>query len=224
MAENKKSFLLYSDIIHTVKKLSNEQAGELFKHVLSYVNNETPVTDNIIIELVFEPIRQSLKRDLLKYENICNRNRNNGSKGGRPVNPKEPNKPTGLIGNPKNPNKPDSDSDSDSDSGIEKKNINNKSVLKRQNVLDITSVVLNPENLTNEQLSARQKKIWDEALVSQVWIENNMRSLGLSERSVKEMIKTFLRLEFAADTANRPFSEIKKHFAYWAKKQNQKTA
>jgi len=70
MAEGKKSFLLYVDLIHTVKKLSNEQAGELFKHILSYVNDEHPVTENVLIEIAFEPIKQGLKRDLVKYEEI----------------------------------------------------------------------------------------------------------------------------------------------------------
>ena len=38
MAEGKKAFVLYCDIIHTVqKKLTNEQAGCLFKHTLRYV-------------------------------------------------------------------------------------------------------------------------------------------------------------------------------------------
>jgi hypothetical protein len=70
MAENKKSFLLYSDTYHTVKKLADDQAGKLFKTILSYVNDENPVIDDIIIELVFEPIKQYLKRDLRKYELI----------------------------------------------------------------------------------------------------------------------------------------------------------
>ena len=120
MADNKSSFLLYCDIIHTVKKLSDEQAGILFKHILSYVNDEHPVTEDVIIELVFEPIKQSLKRDLQKYERICERNKVNGGKGGRPIKPKKPN---GLIGNPKNPDepkKPDSDIVSDSESDIDR--------------------------------------------------------------------------------------------------------
>lgn len=70
MAENKKSFILYTDIIHTVKKLPKEKAGELFVHLLEYVNDLNPVTDDLVIELAFEPIKQSLKRDLKKYENI----------------------------------------------------------------------------------------------------------------------------------------------------------
>jgi hypothetical protein len=70
MAEDKKSFLLYADEYHTVKKLSDEQAGRLFKHILKYVNDENPITDDVIVDLVFEHIKQQLKRDLRKYESI----------------------------------------------------------------------------------------------------------------------------------------------------------
>jgi len=66
--DGKKSFLLYCDIKHTIDKLSNDKAGELFKHILAYVNDENPITNDIVIEIAFEPIKQSLKRDLKKWE------------------------------------------------------------------------------------------------------------------------------------------------------------
>jgi len=82
MAENKKSFLLYCDIIHTIKKLPDEKAGELFKHILSYVNDENPQTKDVIIDLVFEPIKQTLKRDLIRWENIKETKSISGRLGG----------------------------------------------------------------------------------------------------------------------------------------------
>ena len=84
MAKNKKSFVLYCDLIHTIEKLSNEQAGELFKHILRYVNDKDPEPKDVLIDLVFEPIKQQLKRDLKTYENRAERSRENGLKGGRP--------------------------------------------------------------------------------------------------------------------------------------------
>jgi len=66
--KDKKSFVLYSDLIHTVNQLPEDKAGLLFKHILSYVNDENPQTDDIIVKIAFEPIKQQLKRDLLKYE------------------------------------------------------------------------------------------------------------------------------------------------------------
>ncbi len=81
MAENKKGFLLYCDLLHTVEKLNDEQAGKLFKHVLEYVNDLNPETDDILLQVCFEPIRQSLKRDLQKYEKIREKKREAGKKG-----------------------------------------------------------------------------------------------------------------------------------------------
>lgn len=110
MAKDKSSFILYSDLLHTVDKLPDDMAGKLFKHILSYVNDLNPTTEDLIINIAFEPIKQQLKRDLLKYESICERNKSNGSKGGRPIK-EEPKKPSWLSGIPKEPKKPDNDND-----------------------------------------------------------------------------------------------------------------
>ncbi len=80
MAKDKKSFLLYTDLIHTVSQLPDDKAGALFKHILEYVNDKEPKTDDIIISIAFEPIRQALKRDLKRYEEIRERNRENARK------------------------------------------------------------------------------------------------------------------------------------------------
>jgi len=77
MATDKKSFLIYCDIIHTVEQLTDEQAGDLFKHLLRYVNDLNPQSDSVITKIAFEPIRQALKRDLDKYETIRKRNSDN---------------------------------------------------------------------------------------------------------------------------------------------------
>jgi hypothetical protein len=70
MAKDKKSFILYSDIIHTVEKLSDTDAGQLLKHLLRYVNDQNPTTENPLVEIAFEPIKQQLKRDLVKFEDV----------------------------------------------------------------------------------------------------------------------------------------------------------
>lgn len=80
MAKDKNSFLLYCDIIHTVEKLDDVQAGKLFKHLLKYVNDQDPTPEDIVTEIAFEPIKQSLKRDLIKYETIRERNSENAKK------------------------------------------------------------------------------------------------------------------------------------------------
>jgi hypothetical protein len=80
MAQDKKSFLLYCDLIHVVEQLTDEQAGSLFKHILQYVNDKNPVSDSVITKIAFEPIKQQLKRDLVKYEDIRKRNSDNAKK------------------------------------------------------------------------------------------------------------------------------------------------
>lgn len=114
MAKDKKSFVLYCDLIHTVRKLPKEDAGELFMHILEYVNDLNPETDNALVDIAFEPIKQSLKRDLKKYESRAERARENGKKGGRP---KKPKKTQSVISKPR---KPDSVSDSVSVNDIKK--------------------------------------------------------------------------------------------------------
>lgn len=108
--KDKKSFLLYCDLIHTIEKMPKEQAGELFCTILKYVNDQNPKVDDLVVSLVFEPIKQQLKRDLLKYNSLCERNSANGAKGGRP---KKAKKPTGLNGLQEKPRKADNDSDTD---------------------------------------------------------------------------------------------------------------
>jgi len=81
MAENKKSFILYCDLIHTIEKMPSDKAGELFKHILMYVNDMNPQTEDLIINLTFEPIKQQLKRDLKKFEEVKEIKSNGGRLG-----------------------------------------------------------------------------------------------------------------------------------------------
>ena len=105
-AEDKKSFILYSDLIHTVGKLPSKKAGELFLHILKYVNDQNPQTDDLIVNIAFEPIKQQLKRDLLKYENVKTKRSESGKLGGRPKKQKEAKKPNALIEKQKEAKKP----------------------------------------------------------------------------------------------------------------------
>lgn len=87
MAESKKSFVLYSDLISIVKKLvlkdrenKTNYAGELFLHILEYVNSNEPVPIDFIIEMAFEPIKLQLKRDFDKYEVVKEKRSQAGKK------------------------------------------------------------------------------------------------------------------------------------------------
>ena len=112
MATGKKSFILYCDQRGIFDKLSDEQAGVLIKHIFAYVSDENP-TGDFITELAFESIKTALKRDLRKYENYIDKQRENGAKGGRP---KKAKKPKPFFENPTEPKKADNVSVSVNDS------------------------------------------------------------------------------------------------------------
>jgi hypothetical protein len=115
----RKSFILHKDSLDVLDDLSDEQAGQLFKAIKAY-QCEGQIELNALIKIAFSPFKNQFMRDENKYQNIVDRNKINGSRGGRPNKQKEP---SGLSGNPKNPEKPqkaDSDSKSDSKSDSEK--------------------------------------------------------------------------------------------------------
>lgn len=146
MAKDKNSFLIYCDIIHTVDKLDDLQAGKLFKHLLKYVNDQNPIAEDIVTEIAFEPIRQSLNRDLIKYESIRERNSENAKKRWNATAsdriPKVPN-------NTKN-----ADSVSDSDSVI------SKDIYTKQKFSFLSALIENgfDEKLSKEWMQVRKQK------------------------------------------------------------------
>lgn len=79
MDNGKKSVLLYCDLIHTVAPLTDEEAGRLFKHYLAYINDLNPEPIDRLTGLIFEPIKQNLKRDLLKWEKKSQKNKDNAN-------------------------------------------------------------------------------------------------------------------------------------------------
>jgi hypothetical protein len=79
--EDKKGFILYVDIKTMVDALPDDYAGKLFKHVLAYVADEDPITDDLILQIAFEPIKMQLKRDLQKWNDKINKRTEAGKIG-----------------------------------------------------------------------------------------------------------------------------------------------
>ena len=75
MAENKKSFTAYCDWNTTFNSLPDEKAGQLIKHLFAYVNDEEPITDDLLINAVFANIKATLKRDLIKWKEKSEKNK-----------------------------------------------------------------------------------------------------------------------------------------------------
>jgi len=83
MATDKKSFILYCDLIHEVDHLTNEEKGLLFQHLLEYVNDKNPVLEDRVLLGSWKHIERQLKRDLAKYEAIKTKRVEAGRKGGK---------------------------------------------------------------------------------------------------------------------------------------------
>ena len=111
----KKSFLIHIDSLDVLDHLTNEQCGELLKAFKAYHYGEE-LNLSPVLSIAFTPFKNQFKRDLETYDNVCNRNKINGMKGGRPRNPENPSGYQKTQRNPEKPKKPDSDNDSDSDS------------------------------------------------------------------------------------------------------------
>lgn len=107
MAEGKKSFTAYCNWIDTFDELSDEEAGKLVKHLFRYVNDKHPEAPDKLTKIAFMEIKNTLKRDLMKWKSKAEVNRVNGSKGGRPKKPTETQKTqTVNLGSKNNPQKP----------------------------------------------------------------------------------------------------------------------
>lgn len=81
MAENKKSFILYADLIHTVRKMPKGKQAELFMAILGYVNDENPEVSDLLVSIAWEPIKLQLKRDLSDWREKVLKKSEGGKKG-----------------------------------------------------------------------------------------------------------------------------------------------
>ncbi len=126
----KDSFIVYTKFGEQVKLLSDTQAGILFRALISYQGGEELPKMDGMTNIAFSVIRQQIDFDNNKYQEVCDTNKANGQRGGRPAKsltgkgnkPKKPNgfesaenKPNGFSENRTKAKKPESDTDNDND-------------------------------------------------------------------------------------------------------------
>ena len=79
---DKATFILNNEYIEQVQKLNDTQAGQLFRTILLYANEQN-VDDpaDPMVSMVFSFIRQQMDKDYKKYEETCKKRAENGKKG-----------------------------------------------------------------------------------------------------------------------------------------------
>ena len=77
MAKDRAKGVLFSlDIRQQVELLSNEEAGELFKALLAYADEGTPIsTENRLLSVVFAGLRSQLDASAENYAKRCEKNK-----------------------------------------------------------------------------------------------------------------------------------------------------
>lgn len=81
---DKGTFILRSDFYPQVQLLTREQRGDLLTAIFAYTSDEKiPVLDGVT-KMCFEFIKASIDFYAVKYDAQCQKNRENGRKGGRP--------------------------------------------------------------------------------------------------------------------------------------------
>jgi len=117
MEKKKDSFILYNEYYEMVKELPTDQKGLLLCAIFEYSTCGNEIELPAMARIIFKLIKKRMDYDNARYVEICNRNKANGSLGGRPkANASDKTQNNRTVSEiterlPKNPNEPDIDND-----------------------------------------------------------------------------------------------------------------
>ena len=115
MTKKRKSFLLHIDSLDILDELTSEEAGDLFKAIKDYQNDED-LDLHGLVRIAFSPFKNQFVRDTEKYDLTCERRALAGSKGGKQkvANASKSKQKVANLAESVSKNKNDSDNESDS--------------------------------------------------------------------------------------------------------------
>lgn len=181
---DKKSFVIHIDSLDVIDSMSGDQTKELLLAFRDYhIGKEIKL--NGLMNAVFTQFKNQFDRDLEKYKKTVERNKGNGSKGGRPPKTQNnPNKPNGLNENPIKPKK--ADNDSVSDNGIINKDI----------FIEIKNFKSYHSNFSgNKKYLLIAYRFWE------LWKKDNPQNLTIKKARVLSWVNT-IRLIVEVDEQN----------------------
>lgn len=134
----RKSFIIYKDALEILDELDLETSGKLFHAIRNYQKDGTEPEDREM-RLLFFNFKQQFIRDEQKYNEVSEKNKLNGQKGGRPVKAKESEKTQSVFHKPK---KADNDNDNGNGSVNDNVNVNDSvSGINKQKIPTLDQVI-----------------------------------------------------------------------------------
>lgn len=118
----KDSFLMYASMKEVLLALPDAELRQMTTAIFDYNSLQKTPEFTGTLKAVWEFFKSQFDRDSEKYQVVCERNRKNGGRGGRPKKTqRNPENPVGFLEtqktqrNPEKPKKPDTDTDTDTD-------------------------------------------------------------------------------------------------------------
>lgn len=111
----KDSYIMHCDYDSHFELLTDAELGRLIRDVNSYVKSgilPQYSKKERVLNMAFSFMKTNIDIETEKYLKKCEKNKENGQKGGRPRNPKKPN---GFDEKPEEPKKADTDTNTDTD-------------------------------------------------------------------------------------------------------------
>ena len=193
MAENKKSFVLYADLINNIDHLTNEEKGILFTHLLEYVNDMNPILENRVVLSAWKFIQSQLKRDLVKFEEVKGKRSDAGKESARlrALNKEQqnPTKATSVESVQQTSTNP-TDNDNDNDNVINK--------------VDFKGLM----DLYSNQIGESGSDIWRESVY---------RKHKIKQGNLRELVDYFI-IHLGTQTGgeyNEPFNKFRTYCSNW---------
>lgn len=212
MAEGKKSFVLYCDLIDNIDHLTNEEKGVLFQHLLEYVNDMKPVLEDRVILSAWKFIKSQLNRDLVKFEEI---------KEKRSLAGKESARQRALKKSKQNKN--------NSTNSTSVKSVQHSSTNPTGNVNE--NVNVNDNEIIDKSITTKDKKTDADVLAdykteigsneNQMWREQFYMKMRYNTNCLSRILDDFI-IDFKIREHKPPknLKEFKQHFLNWVNVQD----
>jgi len=219
MAEGKNKITIYRDWIDFFEPLTDEEAGKLIKHFLRYVNDLNPSSDRIT-ELLFEPMKKILKRDLKKWEAVIVDKSQSGKIGNlkrwhidlynQVINKQITIEQAELIANGRKPSHNIANAINSSQ---------NVAVIVNDNVIIDKSIIKKKDKeLTEKEIYLESKTNWETLVKSQAWFDPLIMKNNTTREFLIERLNEFWVIaNYLENPERKQTKDIKLHFGNWLK-------